>query len=163
VNFSRQNDHTLFLAGLDAFLFELLRQLEPAATLGPDDPATGRFFPIPASEEERMINEDWREFVTPELRHLFEEALQTVKRDLESVEPVSGDPDKLGVIIPLEHADAWLNALNQARLALAERHRVTEEDMDLRLPLMVKTDRDFALLQIQFYGLVQELLVEAVS
>ena len=163
MNVTRRNNNTLLLAGLDAFLFELLRQMEAAATLGPDDPATPRFFPKPAQEEEREMNEDWQEYVTPELRHLFEGAVQTVVRDLETVESVPGDPEKLGVVIPVEHGNAWLNALNQARLALAERHRVTEEDMDRRLPLIVRTDRDFALLQIQFYGLVQEFLVEALS
>jgi len=163
VNISRRDDKTLLLAGLDAFLFELLRQLDAAAALGPDDLANGRFFPRPASEEENEINADWREYIVPELHHLFEDARKTVQRDLDTVESGPGDPSKLSVVIPLEHGDAWLNALNQARLALAERHRVSEEDMELRLPMIVKTDRDFALLQIQFYGLVQEFLVEALS
>ncbi len=163
MNVKRRDDNTLLLTGLDAFLFELLRQLDAAANLGADDPALGRFFPTPTAEEEEQINRDWREYVTPELRHLFEEARKIVQRDLETVEPVPGDPNKLSIVIPLQHGDAWLSALNQARLALAERHRVTEEDMELKLPIIVRTDRDFALLQIQFYGLVQEFLVEALS
>ncbi len=163
MNFTRRDDNTLLLTGLDAFLFELLRQLDAAASLGTDDPAIGRFFPRPAADEESEINRDWQEYVAPELRHLFEEARKIVQRDLETVEPVPGDPNKLSVVIPLQDGNAWLSALNQARLALAERHRVTEEDMELRLPMIVRTDRDFALLQIQFYGLVQEFLVEALS
>ena len=163
MNVRRRDENTLLLTGLDAFLLELLRQLDASATLESDDPALERFFPAPSAEEENGINRDWREYVVPELHHLFEEARIILQRDLETVEPVPGDPNKVSVVIPLQHGNAWLCALNQARLALAERHRVTGEDMELRLPMIVRTDRDFALLQIQFYGLIQEFLIEAIS
>jgi hypothetical protein len=163
VNVSRLDEETFLLSGLDPFLVEILRQLPAAATVGTDDAASQRLYPNPADESEPQTNEEWRQYVTPELRRLFESATETLTSDLGNIAPLEGDADRLAVPIPQDHSDAWLNALNQARLALAARHAVTEADMDAKFPLIVRSDRDFALLQIHFYGLLQEFLIEALS
>lgn len=165
MNVRRLDEENLLLDGLDPFLVEILRQLPAAATTGAveDDPAVQRLYPDPADPTEKQTNEEWQEFVTPELRRLFESATETLVGDLANIASVEDEVAKFAVPIPAKHCDAWLNALNQARLALAARHAVTDADMEASFPLIVRSDRDFALLQIHFYGLLQEFLIEAIS
>ena len=165
MNVSRIDRQTFLLSGLDPFLVEMLLQLPAAATTDAidDDPALERLYPDPAEPSETKTNDEWRQYVTPELRRLFESATETLAADLDRVAPMGSEAGNFAVRIPLNHCDAWLNALNQARLALAARHAVTEADMESKFPLIVRSERDFALLQIHFYGLLQEFLIEALG
>ena len=61
--------------------------------------------------------------------------------------------------IPIKHLESWIHGLNQARLALAARHSFTEEDMDRILPL-AGDPHSLALLQVRFYGILQELFLQ---
>jgi hypothetical protein len=65
------------------------------------------------------------------------------------------------VVIPGTHLEAWLNALNQARLVIVEESNFSEADLDHREPPDLDTRRGLSLLKIHFYGHLQELLVEA--
>ena len=77
-------------------------------------------------------------------------------RDLSAL---GGNGTKLA--IPSTHLEAWLNALNQARLVIVEESNFSEADLDHREPPDLATRRGLSLLKIHFYGHLQELLVEA--
>src|SRR5258707_6023248 len=41
-----------------------------------------------------------------------------------------GDPEAYEITFPVEHLSAWMSALNQTRLILAEVHKIDEADME---------------------------------
>ena len=65
----------------------------------------------------------------PELRHLFLSARTTVKEDLEKLPDSTGRLGRL--VIPRAHGDAWLNALNQARLILATKFNFSDRELSM--------------------------------
>src|SRR5690606_35522168 len=97
--------------------------------------------------------EEWKEFVVPEMRDRFQSAIDTVRDDLSGF-PESGTGDEFSLVFPTAHLEAWIHSLNQARLALAARYEITEEDME-SIP-MSGDARALALFQIHFYGYLQE-------
>jgi hypothetical protein len=70
------------------------------------------------------------------------------------------DEDGFAMEFSRKHAEAWLNALNQVRLALAAVHGFKEKDMDRHGEGDSLDERDVALVQIHFYGLIQSWLLE---
>jgi hypothetical protein len=145
-----------------------LREVHPLfATLLVDLPkvasrhkkAQARLYPDPTGGAgEEQLRRDWKEHVRPELERLFSTSRDIVARDLEGLGP-NGHGTK--VVIPTNHIDAWLNALNQARLVIVEENRFAESDLDQREPPDLATRRGLSLLKIHFYAHLQELLVEA--
>lgn len=145
-----------------------LREIHPLfATLLADLPkaasrhkkAQARLYPDPTGGTgDEELRRDWKEHVRPELERLFSTSRDIVTRDLESLGP-KGQGGK--VVIPGNHIDAWLNALNQARLVIVEENRFAESDLDHREPPDLATRRGLSLLKIHFYAHLQELLVEA--
>ena len=65
--------------------------------------------------------------------------------------------------IPLEHGDAWLNALNQARLALHARYSFTDSELCDHERSPVASRRDLSLFQVNFYGFIQEFILRGLS
>lgn len=150
----REDPQTVAISGLNLLLCELLQQIPVSAEPEGDAAAEARLFPSPmAGDAESDFRADWQEYVQPGLRQLFESALETVRRDLADFPPAEPALEHT-LRIPVAHLEKWLNALNQARLALAARHNVTERDMD-RVPREGST-RDLAIFQIHLYGLLQE-------
>lgn len=108
----------LQISDLDPFLAELLRQI-PASTNSEGAPeAETRLFSRPSTEKE--ICAEWKSYVEPELRRLFRSSTETVAEDLAQLNGNEKSLRNRTLTIPFEHADAWLNALNQARLVIAE-------------------------------------------
>ena len=121
--------------------------------------AQSRLYPDPTGgSEDVQLRRDWKEHVRPELERLFATSRDIVARDLEGLGH-NGQGTKL--IIPADHLDAWLNALNQARLVIVEENQFAESDLDHREPPDLATRRGLSLLKIHFYAHLQELLVEA--
>lgn len=60
---------------------------------------------------------DWRAHAVPELERLFASRAQLVRRDLNGLRRL-GKSDTQLLMIPNSHVNAWLAALNAARLAL---------------------------------------------
>ena len=122
--------------------------------------ARARLYPEPmASGVDAELQRDWREHVQPELERLFASSRGIVARDVASL--AQGDGGRL--VIPAAHLDAWLNALNQARLILVEENKFGEGDLDHREPPDLATRRGLSLLKVHFYAHLQEMLVEAAS
>lgn len=121
--------------------------------------AQARLYPDPTGGRgDDQLRRDWQEHVRPGLERLFAASRDIVARDLEGL---GHDGQGTKVVIPADHLDAWLSALNQARLVIVEENRFAESDLDHREPPDLATRRGLSLLKIHFYAHLQELLVEA--
>ena len=140
------------IAHLDIFSCEMLRLIPFAADPAGNSEVEERLFSKPEALEGEFTK-DWRSYVEPGLRHLFVSAVETVAADLKNLEEtVMEDGTPLRRIrIPAAHLDAWVNAINQARLVIATRYHFTERDLDGSLPEEITTDRDVSLVQIHVY------------
>lgn len=121
------------------------------------DNAESRLFPLPASGSEgELINEDWKAYTQPELHEWFRSTRSIVAEDVKDMQK-NGDHQMLG--IPLAHVDAWLNALNQARLVLTELHHLTEKDLGDEEIHPENEQKAMAVMQVGFFGMMQECLL----
>jgi len=157
----RSKDDFIQIVEIEPVHGELLRQLPSYCDPSGDAKAEERLFSRPADPSEAQINRDWEEFVRPELRHLFLSARRVVEQDLEQLDAVTGPEEQLS--IPVAHADAWLNTLNQARLVLAARYDFSEAELSSHEGPENFLQRDVALLQINFYALIQEHIIDALQ
>jgi hypothetical protein len=149
----------LEISELDPFLAELLRQL-PASTSSENSPAAQtRLFSSPASENEKEICAEWKLYVQPELQRLFRSATETVAADLEQLSGNEKAFANRSLFIPGKHADAWLNALNQARLIIAARNDFTDGELSDNYRSPIGSRRDLSLFQVNFYGFLQEFIL----
>ncbi len=121
--------------------------------------AQARLYPDPiGGVAHAEFRRDWKEHVRPELERLFASSRDIVARDLSAP---GGYNHGTKVVIPCAHLEAWLSALNQARLVIVEESNFTEADLDHHEPPDLATQRGLSLLKIHFYGHLQELLIEA--
>jgi len=152
----RVNDTILELRSIDPFFAELLRQIPDETDPRDDTIATERLFSRPVEDPTDEVNEEWKEYVEPELRHLFESATETVAGDLKALK---GNDNEFSMQIPVKHLPHWLNTLNQARLSLAMRNRFTDEELSAEFSTVINSRRDMHLLQIHIYGFLQEMFI----
>lgn len=103
--------------------------------------------------------EDWEEYVVPDLREGFQDALAEIGVTIESAMfEADGGPGPLW--ISREDVFPWYSALNQARLALEEIfHFGYEEDID---PGDLPPAQRAAFIRSRFYCAIQGLLLEHV-
>jgi hypothetical protein len=149
----------LEISDLDPFLAELLRQI-PASTSVEDSPeAENRIFSAPAAASEANIRSEWKLYVEPELRRLFQSATETVAADLEQLSGNEKTFKNCSLFIPGSHADAWLNALNQARLVISARNGFTDGELGDNYRSPIGSRRDLSLFQVNFYGFLQEFIL----
>ena len=156
--------------GLDPFVADLLRKLPGCASVD-DEAAAARIFPPPTSGEEEELDADWRDHVAPELKELFASHVDTVVADLARLKlrkpkkPAEGEEKAdaeeeqgEGLTVPATHVNAWIHTLNQARLALGERHAMTERHLNHgELP---ENEGDaMAVVQVEFYGYMLAFLL----
>lgn len=121
--------------------------------------AQARLYPDPiGGVAHAEFRRDWKEHVRPELERLFASSRDIVARDLSAP---GGHNHGTKLVIPCAHLEAWLSALNQARLVIVEESNFTEADLDHHEPPDLATQRGLSLLKIHFYGHLQELLIEA--
>ncbi len=154
-----RNNGTLEISEIDPFLAELLRQI-PESTQSESLPAIEqRLFSAPIATEEKEFCADWKAYVEPQLRRLFETTGETVKTDLRQL-AVEGKPfANCALRIPMAHSEAWLNVLNQARLALAAKFDFTEAELSDHYRSPIGSRRDLSLFQVNFYGFLQEFIL----
>jgi hypothetical protein len=158
---SRLDSRTVALAQLNEVCCELLRQIVSSAEPGENGPARARLFPTPTGGREVGADRDWREYVEPDLRRLFQDALDVVAEDVKRLAP-EGRKQGYALRIPVKNLEAWIHALNQARLAIAAREEFSERDMSGSVP--VEGDaRALALFQVHFYGFLQECFLRELA
>ncbi len=160
IEFFRQDEQTLAISGLGNFHCELLRRIAPSAAVDEDDPAYERIYPSPSNGRDSEGDEDWREHVQPDLQSLFQSAMEIVESDLANVSEDEASQTHT-LRLPMSHLRAWLNALNQARLALAARYSI--EEANLEQLLSVGGVRSLAILQIDFYGEIQGCIIQILA
>lgn len=150
----------LEISELDPFLAELLRQIPGSANAEGEPAAENRLFCLPADPQANAeLCGEWKSLVEPELRRLFRNATEIVAADLEQLNGKEKPFANRNLRIPSTHADAWLNALNQARLVLAEKYQFTDAELCDHYRSPVGSRRDLSLFQINFYGFLQEMIL----
>ena len=152
----------LEISELDPFLAELLRQI-PASTSPEGTPAAEkRLFSRPAHKDERESCAEWKLYVEPELRKLFQTATETVTADLQQLNGNERTFANRILRIPAAHADAWLSALNQARLVIAAKYDFTDGELCDHYRSPIGSRRDLSLFQVNFYGFLQEFILREI-
>jgi hypothetical protein len=140
-------------------LAELVRSLP--AVIEPDtlsDAAEQRFYPAPTTAGDLDdLRADWKAFVEPGLHEQFRSARDIVATDLKSL---TEKKDLFELTIPVKHADAWLNVLNQARLALAADLGFDEKLLGAQEPPDLASDRGLTAFRINLYAFMQQCLID---
>jgi len=144
---------------LDPFLAELLRQIPASANPEGASAAEQRLFSAPADASEKGICAEWKVYVEPELRRLFQSATETVAADLAPLNGKEQVAANCTLRIPAKHADAWLNALNQARLVIAAKYNFSDHELSDHYRSPIGSRRDLGLFQVNFYGFLQEFIL----
>jgi len=152
-----RRDDALEISDLDPFLAELLRQIPGSANPQGEAEAEARLFTRPSEEKE--ICGEWKSYVEPELRRLFRSATETVADDLKQLNGNEKSFRNRTLAIPLEHADAWLNALNQARLVIVAKYKFSDDELSDHDRSPIGSRRDLGLFQVNFYGFIQEFIL----
>ena len=152
----RQGDG-LIISDLDPFLAELLRQIPSSANPEGVPAAEQRLFSAPADAKD--ICAEWKTYVEPELRRIFQSATETVAQDLTQLNGKEKSFANCTLRIPSEHADAWLNALNRARLVIASKGDFSERELNDPYRSPIGSRRDLSLFQMNFYGFLQEFIL----
>ena len=151
----------LQVSDLDPFLAELLRQIPQSTDPEGQPAAKARLFSKPSSEKESCA--EWKSYVEPGLRRLFRSATETVAADLALLNGNEKSLRNRMLRIPLEHADAWLNTLNQARLVIAAKNEFTDEELNDHDRSPMGSRRDLSLFQVNFYGFLQEFILREIA
>ena len=84
---------------------------------------------LPETYNEHDDEEHWREHAVPELERLFLSRTTLVQRDLDKLRKLP-DSENYVLLVVDEHVNAWLAALNAARLALYVLNDLTAEHME---------------------------------
>lgn len=133
--------------------WEVLRMIVPDAVSRGSDLAARLCERMSAGEG----GEDWAELVEPELRSLFDSQLAVVANAVE--EAAAAAANAAGpLLIPRTAAETWYGALNQARLAIEERHQFHAPHAGG--PEGMPPGRRSAWFRGQFYLAVQGLLLD---
>lgn len=152
------DDDTIEVSGIGFLEGAILWRLAAAADPSGSQAAEERLASSPTAGAEPGLDGEWKEYVLPELRTLFATAVEIVRMDL--VGSWLSPGTDASIRVPVGHIEAWLIALNQARLALAARHGLTEKNMSERPPENLDPTT-IARLFVDFFGGLQELLLEA--
>ncbi len=155
-----RNGDTLQISEIDPFLAELLRQIPESADPSGVEAAERRIYSLPADSSEREIIEEWKLYVQPELRRLFQTANETVAADLQQLNGKQKPFANCSLRIPRDHSEAWLNALNQARLVIASKYGFEENELSDHYRSPIGSRRDLSLFQVNFYGFLQEFILQ---
>jgi len=158
VTFAQTSDGTLAIREIPEPFLEMLKAIPRwNESSGPE--AEARIFPSPSVNDEALLN-DWKAFVQPGLYELFLDARSTVLADLGSI---TGKPGNFSLDIPIRHATAWLNALNQARLAIAATYEFTEKELSKPAAAKLTTARQIARLEMDFFAAIQEWIIDGIE
>ena len=148
----------LRISGIAPVLAVVLRELPEILEQRDSPDAHDRLFPNPTTAHDK-INKEWQQMNHPELRHLFVSAGETVARDLAGLTASKSRTEIYQVTFPVEHLRAWMTALNQARLILAEIHEIDDKVMN-NAELDPQNPKHVAAFRIHLLGYLLHLFVE---
>ena len=159
---------------IEPFFVDLLHRIPASADPGENAAANERLFGAPVEDDPDRFNDDWKEFVEPEIRDLFRSATEIVAEDLRALpkpasphgdeeefvfDPASFNGEEQSLEVPRRHIDAWMTTLNRARLVIAAKNDFGEEAMDEDLQFPPLTNRDLSMFQVHFYDFLQQVLL----
>ncbi|MEP6777242.1 MAG: DUF2017 family protein [Chthoniobacterales bacterium] len=153
----------LELRDLDPFLAELLRQIPESTKPEGVEAAERRLYSAPADSSEKEICAEWKLYVEPELRRLFQTAMETVNDDLAQLNGKAKPFANCTLRVPKAHGEAWLNTLNQARLVIATKFNFTDGELCDHYRSPIGSRRDLSLFQVNFYGFLQECILHEIE
>ena len=140
-------------------LVDLFRAI-PLWAQAPSEKIDARLFPSPVQTKNEELCSDWKAHVEPGLEEHFQSTRSVLVEDLKNIQSQKGSHS---IAIPVHHLDAWLNALNQARLALAAHHEFSEKELAKEESVSIDSPRSLALFQIHFYAFLQSVLIERLT
>jgi Domain of unknown function (DUF2017) len=146
------------ISGIEPFFTDCLQGLGEILEQRDSPKVRERLFPNLMTADDNT-NADWQRLTAPELRHLFVSAGEIVTRDLTALQPETGETGCSQVTFAADHVNAWMSALNQARLILGEIHEIDEADMN-RTDLDPHNPRHVAAFRIHLLGHLLYLFVE---
>lgn len=162
-----ENGGVRFLEMPGAF-YDQLSQLAETCDPGDDPAIAKRLAPHPMDPAENdadraAAEEDWSDYVRPELEASFQHSLSTVMSDLSlalpSDEGFDHDDQYFHLEIPRDHVPFWFQVLNRARIVLSLRHSlpVTENSLSSEEPMTLA--RLLAAHLSEHYAEILEILV----
>ena len=164
-------DESWILEALNPIEWRFLSEL-PHLASGSDLPPQARkrlkpdpIDPLQALEsDESSFEEDWREFVEPDLDRLFAESRDRVVDDLASASRNAEAPLPERIEIPNENSEHWFSVINQARLLMNEAHGIADAserfDPEVFGESEKGVERILLLAQYEFYTAIQSILLE---
>lgn len=156
----RRHADVLEISELDPFLAELLRQVPESTNPEGSAAAEERLFTAPADPSDETLRSEWKLYVEPGLRRLFQTATETVSADLQMLNGCAKPFANCTLRIPTAHTEAWLNTLNQARLVIAAKYAFTDAELCDHYRSPIGSRRDLSLFQVNFYGFLQEFILQ---
>ncbi|MFF7153741.1 DUF2017 family protein [Streptomyces sp. NPDC008139] len=119
----------------------------------PEDPALARLFP--SAYEETADAAEFRRFTENDLRARKREDALAVLRALDAGGPL--------IRLTADEARQWLGTLNDLRLSIGARLEVSEDERSELYHLPDEDPRKPLMLAFQWFGLLQETLLEALT
>jgi len=113
---------------------------------------------LPETYDDPDDEVQWRRHSVPELERLFLSRAQLVRRDLANLKPMAKSEHQ-GLLIPHAHTNAWLAALNAARLALYVLNDLTAEHMEREGLAKGTKKQQEAILRIHLMAELQSVLL----
>jgi hypothetical protein len=157
--FARGPEGDVRLSGLAPVYVHVLHEV-PEILESQDGAVKARIYPMPC--DDARMREDWQRLVHPDLFALVASAREVVREDLKRLVARENPPffPTWDLTIPGAHVQAWLSALNAARLALGALHRIEEGDMDDWFGLPELDERGVAIVKIHYLGWLQQVLLD---
>jgi len=151
----------LVLDHLAPAFIHVLHELPALLDRDQPDAVQDRLYPLPREDDEEA-NEEWRRLVHPDLFALVASARDVVVRDLDGFGPADPEAPFGGwrLVIPKDHVQAWLAALNAARLALGALHGLGETDLNDDFVPEEWEERHVAIATVHLLGWLQQLIIE---
>ena len=180
-----QPDGGLRIGNLSPWFTQTLLELDELLDPNQPEKVKRRLYPMPSDDETQR--EDWERLVHPDLRALVASAREIVNEDLKGLQAglglprrktaeeiaedeADGEEDDGGWVaqvgwhldVPANHVQAWISALQTARLTLAELHGVGERE-SRELDIDPEDPVSMAIARMQTYAWLLELILERVD
>jgi hypothetical protein len=147
----RNGEDGVCISGVDAATLALLHEVPSILHYRSHPNVSKRFFPD-VKPGDAQATEEFHEAMDPDLEYLFASAEEILIQDLAKIREGTID-------IPDTHVRAWMSALNQARLILAELNEIDAADMG-RGEFDPGEKKDLAVLKIHFFGFILHLFID---
>ncbi len=160
-HFIRSADGGIRLEGVPTIVCFLLLGVPELLDPEPSGAVRDRLCPSPTEDDDDdEAREDWERLMVPELFALVASAREIIERDLELLDETMDEDEGGRLMIPPAHVDAWISALNVARLTLGAEHALEASDLEGRLEEQEDVERADAVIRVSLLGEIQGLLIE---